>query len=202
MSADDLAEWAETAARLYCEDRMTDYRLARQRAGALLGYGSKVQGPDLLQVEAAILRYQELFGGAAYRAHLRAMREAALNALQWLAAFEPCLAGGAISGAVSLANRVQIHAFADRAESVDRHFHDHGVPFVAGERRYRDRQHQPWAVPLLQFETPKVGVDLAVFDWERPRLAPLSPVTGRLARRLSAAAVAALLASAEAAQPT
>lgn len=198
----DEPEWVETAARLYCEDQMTDYRQARNRAAALLGYGSRLQGPDLVLIEAAVLRYQERFGGAAYQQHLRAMREAALKALQWLAAFEPCLAGGAISGAVSLANRVQLHAFADSAESVDRHFHDHGVPFVAGERRYRDAQHQTWDVPLLQFETPKVGIDLAVFDWERPRLAPLSPVTGRPTRRLPATAVAALLATADPRPPT
>lgn len=188
-------EWVETAARLFCEEQMTDYRLARQRAGALLGYSANVQGPDAVLIEAAVLRYQALFGGAGYLARLRAMREAALQALRWLQPFEPCLAGAAITGAISLGHRVQIHCFADSAETVDRHFHDHGIPFTEGERRYRDAQRRPWDVPLLQFETPQVGIDLAVFDWELPRLAPLSPVTGRPCRRLSADAVAALLAS-------
>lgn len=177
---------------------MTDYRLARQRAGAQLGYAANAQGPDASLIEAAVLRYQALFGGDAYHAHLRALREAALQALRWLRPFEPCLAGAAITGAISLGHRVQIHCFADSAETVDRHFHDHGVPFSEGERRYRDAQRRPWDVPLLQFETPQVGIDLAVFDWERPRLAPLSTVTGRPSRRLSEDAVAALLATAAA----
>jgi hypothetical protein len=188
-------EWVETAARLFCEEQMTDYRLARQRAGVLLGHPAHAQGPEAVLIEAAVIRYQALFGGAAYQARLRALREAALQALRWLQPFEPCLAGAAITGAISLAHRVQIHCFADSAETVDRHFHDHGIPFSEGERRYRDAQHRPWDVPLLQFETPQVGIDLAVFDWERPRRAPLSPVTGRPCRRLSADAVAALLAT-------
>lgn len=175
---------------------MTDYRLARQRAGALLGCAANQPGPDALLIEAAVLRYQLLFGGEAYHEHLRAMREAALQALKWLRPFEPCLVGAAITGAISLGHRVQVHCFADSTETVDRHFHDHGVPFSEGERRYRDAQHCPWDVPLLQFETPQVGIDLAVFDWGRPRLAPLSPVTGRPSRRLSEKAVAALLATA------
>lgn len=186
----------EIAARLFCEERMSDYHLARQRAGALLGHSTNAQGPDALLIEAAVLRYQALFGGDAYRQHLRDMREAALQALKWLRPFEPCLAGAAITGAISLGHRVQIHCFADSAETVDCHFHDHGVPFLQGERRYRDAQRRPWDVPLLQFETPRVGVDLAVFDWERPRRAPLSTVTGRPSRRLSEEAVAALLTTA------
>lgn len=192
------AEWVETAARLFCEERMTDYRLAAQRAGVLLGYPARTAPPDPGLIEAAVIRYQSLFGGAAYRAHLRALREAAVPALRWLAPFEPCLTGAAITGAVSLAHRVQIHCFADSPESVDRYFHDQGVPFSVSERRYRDTQRHPWDVPLLQFETPRVGIDVSVFDWERPRLAPLSPVTGRPSRRLSVEAVQRLLDDADA----
>ena len=45
---------------------------------------------------------------------IRKLRATALQAMKLLAQFDPRLVGGVISGAVSDANRVQLHAFLDK----------------------------------------------------------------------------------------
>lgn len=186
-------EWVETAAKVFCEHQLTDYRIAKNRAGDLLRRRSGSAQPDNAAVEKAIIGYQQLFGGDAYRQHLTLMRETALKAMRWLADFEPRLVGGGVSGAVTTAHRVQLHVFAESSETIDRFFIEQGVDFEPGDRRYRTLRGAIHTVPLLKFEAGAIGVDVAAFDVDDLRQAPVSPVTGRATKRLDVARVEALL---------
>ena len=179
------AELIEEAARLICDEGYADYRVARQKAAERLGVGRGAQLPDNRAIEAAVLDRQLLFGGDAYRARLRAMRTAALQAMKLLAAYEPRLAGSAVSGAIGDGHRVQIHLVADHAEAVEILLHDRQIPFEQDERRYRLADGREMEVPLLRFEADDLGVDLAVFDPGTVRSPPLSQVDGKPARRLT-----------------
>lgn len=191
--SDLIEEWVSAAAQLMCTQHMTDYQQAKLKARDQLGLGPDTPMPDNLAIETAILAYQRLFGGSAHAARLRQMRETAIQAMRWLQPLDVRLVGAVISGAVTEGSRVQLHALTDDVEAVDFRFFDRGMPFEQGERRYRLTNGQTQAIPLLQFEAGGVGVDLAVFA-EGARTVPLSPVTGKAAKRLRLKEVEALLA--------
>lgn len=183
----------EEAARILCEEQLTDYRAAKLRAAARLGLGPRASLPDNRRVRDAVLRHQALFGGEAYRQHLLAMREAAVVVMRLLAPFEPCLVGGALSGAVTPAHRVQLHAYSDPAEALDLRLLDLGIAFDGGERIYHYPDGTQAAIPLCQFDAAGVGVDVAVFPHSGRRRVPLCPIEARPFRQLNLAAVQTLL---------
>ncbi len=191
------SELVEAAARVFCEQQLTDYRIAKLRAFEQLGCLPGTPLPDNVAIEAAVIDYQQLFGGDAYHQHLRALREAAVQAMRLLDTFEPRMVGGAVTGAVTPQHRVQLHVFSDPPEMVDMFLMDRGIPFCEGARRYRDGRGRDTEIPLVQLEAGPVGVDIAIFPVDGQRQAPLSPVDGKPARRLTRSQVEALLRDAQ-----
>ncbi len=178
---------AEETARVICEESITDYRLAKRKAAERLRLPPNVPQPDNARVEAAVIQYQRLYGGREYADHLRAMRQVAVKALRLLSGFDPRLVGGAVSGAVSTAHRVQLHAFADKAEQLDIFLQDRGIPYEEDERDYRYPDGSQNTVPIVHFEADTVGVDVAMFPPDELRHPPLSPTSGLIVKRLTLA---------------
>lgn len=178
---------AEEAARVICEEAVTDYRLAKRKAIERLGLPPNAPQPDNARVEAAVIEYQRLYGGREYADHLCAMRRVAVKALRLLASFEPRLVGAAVSGAVSTAHRVQLHAFADKAEQLDIFLQDRGIPYKEDERDYRYPDGSQATIPIVHFEADTVGVDVAMFPPDELRHPPLSPTNGLVMKRLTVA---------------
>jgi hypothetical protein len=194
MKTRALSGIAHEAARILCEESLTDYRLAKQKAALRLGLGSKAALPRNADVEAAVLEYQRLFGGTEYSSRLQNLRATAAKAMKLLARFDPRLVGGVISGAITDAHRVQLHVFGEKPESLDMFFQDHGIRYEQDEREYRFPDGSTEMVPLVKFEAGDVGVDVACFpDGEQRRL-PLSPADGALMKRLGVAEVETLAA--------
>ncbi|QHS10778.1 hypothetical protein [Sinimarinibacterium sp. NLF-5-8] len=187
------AELVAEIAREVCTGQLTDYRLAKQRALARLGLPARTPLPDNRAIHAAVIDYQRLFGGSAYRAHLQQMRQAAHQAMHLLQAFAPRLVGAALSGAVTPAHHVQLHAFADPAEAVDLFLMDRHLRYEADERRYRYPNGQEEQVPLIRLQWQRIGVDIAVFGADDVRRVPINPVDGKAFVRADAAAVQRLL---------
>lgn len=183
---------AHEAARIICEESLTDYRLAKQKAVQRLGLADKTSMPKNADVEAAVLEYQRIFGGHEYSDRLQSLRDTALRTMKLLSGFGPRLVGGAVSGAISDAHRVQVHVFCDKPEMLDSFFHDRGIVYEQGEREYRYPDGTSEKVPLLHFEAGDVGVDVAAFMIGDERRAPLSPADGGPMRRLTSAEVEAL----------
>jgi hypothetical protein len=180
------------AARLFVEEAHTDYGLAKRRAAERLGLSSRSGLPDNRQIEAAVLDYQRLFGGPRYTARLKLLRDNAVRALRLLAPYGARLSGAVVSGAISDAHRVQIHAFPEQAERVELFLHERGLDPEQDERDYRYGNGRVETVPLVRFEAGGVGLDVALFQPGQERHAPLSPVDGRPARRLTLAEAEAL----------
>lgn len=183
----------EEAARLICEEQLTDYRQAKLKALERLGLPARTPLPDNAAVHRAVLDWLRLFGGEAYAERLYRLRRTAVQILRGLAPFSPRLVGAVVSGAVNAAHRIQVHAFADQPESVDIFLLDRRQPFEQDERRYRYPDGREEAIPLLRFEWAGSGIDVAVFAEAGSRQAPLNPADGLPFRRLDLAAAEALL---------
>lgn len=188
------AELADEAARLICDEGMTDYRGARLKAAERLGLNPRNAQVENQRIEAAVLERQRLFGGAGYQQRLRTMRQTALRAMQLLADFRPRLAGGLVSGAIGTGHRVQLQVFAEHAEIVEMRLHDRRIPFDQAERRYRFADGREREIPLLRFDAGGIGIDVAIFDPEAERSnRPLSHIDGKPAKQLTPEQIRGLL---------
>lgn len=191
----------EEAARLICEDGYASYRKARRKAAEQLGMQREVHGVNNIRIEAAVLKRQALFGGAAYRARLSAMRRLALRIMKLLSGFEPRLAGSAVSGAIGAGHRLQIHVVADQPETVEMRLHDRGIAFGQGERRYRFTDGRERPIALLSLDVDGFGADLAVFGLDDARNPPLSQIDNKPMRRLLPVQIQQLLGATDTAAP-
>jgi hypothetical protein len=188
---------AQEAARLMAEHGIQDFGVAKRKAAERLGVtdGAAVL-PKNSEIEAALGEYQRLFGGALHLKSLRAQRRAALAAMRALREFEPRLVGAVLAGTATLHSDVQLHLFAERAESVALKLLDHGIAHEVTERRVRFDPERIRAFPGVRFQVDDQPIEATVFPPDGIRQAPVSPVDGRPMRRANALEVQALLAEA------
>jgi hypothetical protein len=188
---------AQEAARLMAEHGIQDFGVAKRKAAERLGVtdGAAVL-PKNSEIEAALGEYQRLFGGASHLQSLRAQRSAALAAMRRLSEFEPRLVGAVLAGTATLHSDVQLHLFAERAESVALKLIDQGIAHEVTERRVKLDPERIRAFPGVRFQVDDQSIEATVFPPDGIRQAPVSPVDGRPMRRASALEVEGLLAEA------
>jgi len=185
---------AQEAARIMAEHGVRDYRAAKRKAAERLGVADGAAAlPKNIEIEAALAQYQRLFGAAAHVESLHAQRLAALSAMQYLEEFEPRLVGSVLSGTATEHSDVQLHLFADCAESVTIKLMDRGIPHEVTEKRVRMDSERVRAYPGVRFQLGDQSIEATVFPTDGIRQAPVSPVDGRPMKRASRMEVAALL---------
>ncbi|MFP5374186.1 MAG: hypothetical protein ACLGHW_04690 [Gammaproteobacteria bacterium] len=188
---------ATEAARLMAEGGMRDYHQAKLKAAQRLGILDDASLPRNREIEAALREYQRLFQGEAVADALRARRQAALQALEFFAAFRPRLVGPVLEGTADANAAVALQLFADDAEAVARFLDEHRIPAQARSRQLRlDRQRQA-DFPVWVFSAEGLTFDLTVLPEQALRQAPLSAIDEKPMRRASAAQLRALLAEDE-----
>ena len=185
---------AQEAARIMAEHGIRDFLIAKRKAAERFGVTDRTATlPKNSEIEEALAAYQRLFGGASHLEALHAQRTAALAAMRYLEEFEPRLVGPVLSGTATEHSGVQLHLFADRAESVTLKLIDRGIPHEVTERRVKLNAERIRAFPGVRFEMDEQPIEVTVFPPEGIRQAPVSPVDGRPMRRASALEVEALL---------
>jgi len=185
---------AQEAARIMAEHGIRDFLVAKRKAAERLGVddGSAVL-PKNTEIEAALAEYQRLFGAESHAESLYAQRLAALHAMQYLREFEPRLVGSVLSGTATEHSDVQLHLFADYAESVTIKLMDEGIAYEVTEKRVRMNAERVLACPGVRFEVDDQAGEATVCPTEGIRQAPVSPVDGKPMKRANAFDVEALL---------
>jgi len=185
---------AQEAARIMAEHGIRDFFVAKRKAAERLGVedGAALL-PKNSEIEAALAEYQRLFGGESHLSALHAQRRAALTAMRCLQEFAPRLVGAVLSGTATPHSEVQLHLFADCAESVTLKLLDEGIRHEITEKRVRFNAELVCAFPGVRFEMEEQSIEATVFPTDGIRQAPVSPVDGRPMRRASAPEVEALL---------
>lgn len=190
---------AQEAARVMAEHGIRDFLVAKRKAAARFGVVDGAVLPRNSEIEEALAEYQRLFGGEEHVESLYAQRLAALAAMRSLAPFQPRLVGPVLTGTATEHAHVQLHVFADRAESVAFHLMDQGVPYELSEKRLKLNAERILQQPMLEIELDGQPIEIIVFPVDGIRQAPVSPVDGRPMRRADTQEVEALLESSEAA---
>lgn len=194
------ARVAHEAARIMHEQGVRDWGLAKRKAAERLGADGRAL-PRNEEIEAALGAYRRLFD-ADHGARLRRLREAAVEAMRMLSAFEPRLVGSVLSGVAGAHSDVNLHLFSDTPEAVASFLDERRIPYETCERRLRPAAGlEPRGYPAFRYVAGEVTVELTVFPFDGLRQPPCSPVDGRPMRRAGLAAVEALLSEPPGAEP-
>jgi len=184
---------AQEAARLMSEHGIRDFHHAKLKAAERLGILETQALPRNLEIEQALREHQRLFLADSQPQLLRQRREAAVDAMRFLAAFEPRLVGAVLEGTADAHSAVCLHVYSDDPEAVVLYLRENGVPIETQVRRLRyGRDEQP-EYPVLLFAADELPFALTVLPRDALRQAPLDRTDDRPMRRASMAQVQSLL---------
>jgi len=180
------------AARLMATQGVQDSREATRRAARALGESSEQAWPRHEEVLAQLREYQRLFLADSQPAALRQRREAALEAMEFLAGFEPRLHGAVLDGSAGADAPVRLQVFAEDAEAFATFLQDQGWPAQTCSLRVEVRRNSYQLFTAWRFLAGGVPFEIVALPPALLRQAPLGP-DGRPMARASAAALRALL---------
>ena len=176
MNHRERRRWlAEQAARCMSELAIDDpMRALRRVLGRQPGSNDRRQWPEADEIREALRDYQRLFRGSEQATHLETRRQAAREAMQFLAPFHPCLTGPVLDGTADAHSPVQLHLHSDDSETVLLFLERHGIAHHTGERRIHLPPHGVLAVPHLSFEADGIGFELWILPTASQRQPPLA----------------------------
>ncbi|MDH3551652.1 MAG: hypothetical protein OER22_03460 [Gammaproteobacteria bacterium] len=187
---------AQEAARIIVDHGIRDYRVAKIKAAERLGLTTRGSLPRNAEIERAISEHLQLFGRESHTDFLQFMRKVALSAMGLLSSFTPRLVGPVLKGTADKNSAVNLHLFADHAESVAMRLVELGYAYRPYERRFkisRGRGATPNTFAGFKFDYEHTSVEATVFPVDGIRQAPISPIDGKPMQRADIKAVSALL---------
>ena len=128
---------AQEAARLMSEHGIRDFHHAKLKAAERLGILETQALPRNLEIEQALREHQRLFLADSQPQLLRQRRAAAVDAMRFLAAFEPRLVGAVLEGTADAHSAICLHVFSDDPDAVEQFLRELGVPLETQLRRLR-----------------------------------------------------------------
>ncbi len=181
------------AARIMAEEGVRDFYSAKRKAAERLNLAQIKHMPSNQEVEEALRAHLALFHADLPQTlqHLRAM---AVEAMEFLADFDPRLVGPVLTGAVTKYSEIQLHLTANTPEDVTWFLMDHHIPFEELDKRLRFGGDRYINLPAFRFIANDTPVEAIVFTPEAAREAPLSPVDGKPMHRAGPREVRELLA--------
>ncbi len=169
---------AYDAARLMAEEGVADQQRALQKAAARAGVKDRRGWPDAAELRAALREQQSLFRPHRH-AHLRRLRETAVQAMQALARFDPRLVGPVLDGSADEASRVQLQLFADTPEDVVHDLMEQGIPWQEQQRKLHLADGVTRICPSLRFMAGDVPMELLLLSPREHSNPPVNPLTER-----------------------
>lgn len=181
------AQVAAEAARIMATEGLHDFHAAKRKAAERIGINERLALPSNLEVQDALISYQNLYGGQQHQNNLQRLRLAALEAMRMLREYSPRLTGPVLDGSAGPHCRVTLHVFCDAAETLVFDFLERHQPFRQEQRRMRlsDRDYQ--VVPVFLIEVNGCAIELLVLDSIAVRQPPPSPIDGKPLQRVSLA---------------
>lgn len=184
---------AQEAARLMSEHGIRDFHHAKLKAAERLGILDTQALPRNLEIEQALREHQRLFQADSQPQLLLRRRTAAIEAMKFLAQFEPRLVGAVLEGTADAHSAVCLHVFSDDPDAVEWYLSEHGVPLETQIRRLRHGRDDHPEYPVLLFAADGLPFDLTVLPRNALRQPPLDRIDDRPMRRASLAQVEMLL---------
>ncbi|WP_430387614.1 hypothetical protein [Dyella sp. 20L07] len=188
---------AQEAARLMSEHGIRDFHHAKIKAAERLGIVEAQALPRNNEIEQALREHQRIFQGDTQPQLLQERREAAIEAMRFLEAYEPRLVGAVLDGTADTHSAVCLHVFSDTPESVSLFLQERGVPLTQQTRRLRTSRDEQVEYPVLLFSADGLPFDITVLPRDALRQPPLDRIDEKPMRRASLSTVEELLASSD-----
>ncbi|QGT77795.1 hypothetical protein GM160_02190 [Guyparkeria halophila] len=141
----------------------------------------RFRAADLDRLELELSQYQATFRPE-QQDQLAALRQAALEAMTFFAAFRPRLVGEVLTGTADAYSPIVLQLFAATPEQVIECLLGHDIPFEESETSYQYRDGRSERVSVFAFGAGDDHVVLEVFPEAGLREAPLAPGGGKLRR--------------------
>ncbi|MFC4765327.1 hypothetical protein [Dyella koreensis] len=188
---------AQEAARLMSEHGIRDFHHAKLKAAERLGILDAQALPRNNEIEDALREHQRIFHAESQPQLLQERREAAVEAMRFLHAYEPRLVGAVLDGTADSHSAICLHVFSDDPEAVTLFLREHGVPVETQTRRLRTSRDEQVEYPVLLFAADQLPFDITVLPRDALRQPPLDRIDEKPMRRASLATVETLLAEGE-----
>lgn len=143
---------AQEAARMLANQESSDFKSARRKAAARLGYKDQRCLPDNTEIDTALREYQQLFKRDSQPEMLQQLRRLAVDAMQQLHVFSPRLTGSVLDGTADRSSSVQLYLFADTAEDLVLYLMEKRIPFEQGEVKIKHAGGQTKTHPLFTIQ--------------------------------------------------
>lgn len=183
------------AARLMYQRQESEYYRAKMKAARRLcqGWAKPADLPSNAEIRDQIQLLARLHEGDARTANLRAMRLAALAMMERLERFRPRLIGSVFTGHIRAGSDVDLHVFADSAESVAHTLEQHGLPYEV-ERKLVRKQGE--ATTFTHIHVPaEFQFELTIYPSDQAHYVFKSSITGKPIERASIAELRQFLAA-------
>ena len=173
---------AQKTAQILLDSGTRDFHAAKQKAAQQLGATDTNSLPNNSEIELALSEYQRIFRASSQPLHLERLRQIAIEAMQFLACFNPRLVGSVLSGTADEHSVIRLHVFADTVESIGFYLQDNKIPNELGERRLKIAADQYQNYSTYEFVVDETRLELIVFLPKQKQI-PLSPVDGKPMKR-------------------
>jgi hypothetical protein len=170
-----------------------DFHAAKRKAAERIGVNERLALPGNLEVQEALLTYQNLYGGQQHRINLEKLRRAAVDAMRLLEEYSPRLVGPVLDGTAGEHCRVSLHIFSDTAETLVLDFLERKLPFRQEQKRLRTGTRDSVALPVFLIEVNACTIELLLLPTLGLRQPLPSPIDGRPQQRASLAELERLL---------
>ncbi len=176
-------EIAQRAARLVAIEGARDYLAAKRKAASQLGICEKKYLPGNIEIEKALVDYQQLFHGDSQHGNLLQLRCKAAESMRTFRQFNPCLVGSVLSGTATQYSEIILHLFSDNPEEIVMHLINNGMPYEACDRRIRTPRDVVSFFPAYRFIAGQTPIVLIIFPLVQQNHPPMDPVDGNPMRR-------------------
>jgi hypothetical protein len=184
---------AAEAARIIATEGLHDFHAAKRKAAERIGINERLALPSNLEVQDALLTYQNLYGGAQHSQNLEKLRQAALQAMTLLEKYSPRLVGPVLDGSAGQHSRVSLQVFSDAAETLVFDFLERGLAFRQEQRRLRGSARDHVNVPVFVIDMNGSTVELLLLPTISIRQSLPSPIDGKPQARASRAELEGML---------
>ena len=168
---------------------------ARSRAARELGIRDPSALPDEAELQQALRDYLQLFAAQPTHDALDRKRRAALQAMEFFAAFRPRLTGPVLAGSATPSSPVQLHLHSDEPEAVQRFLLDQQVPVTLASAEVILDNERRLPVTRLDFRADEEPFELWVLPERALRQPPRLPGASAPLERASLAQLQALIAT-------
>ncbi len=183
------------AARLMYQRQESEYYRAKMKAAHRLcqGWAKPADLPSNAEIRDQVQLFARLHEGDARTHNLRTMRLAALAMMERLERFRPRLIGSVLTGHIRAGSDVDIHVFADSAESVAHALEQHGLPYDIERKLVRKHGE---ARTFTHIRVPaEYQFELTVYSTAEASFVFKSSITGKPIERASIAELRQFLAA-------